>query len=127
MARAPTETRATKKDGGVTVAWTSPGESVDGKRLSDLSAFIVERRQGAEPFTPIAEIPADTMHRLRPVRHYTYVDEAPVEGAEYRVIAYTADGQRGLAGAAAKITVPAKPKNTPDTDTPARSNPRRGP
>jgi hypothetical protein len=115
MARAPTEARAVRKAAGVKLEWKSPGQSVDGSRLTDLSAFVVERRVGDDRFAAIGEIPADTEHRLRPVRRYAFIDEEPVEGAEYRIVAYTADGQRGVPGPATKITLP-EPKVS---DTPA--------
>lgn len=97
MARAPTELSAEREEQTVVVKWRSPGESVDGSRLIDLSRFVVERRAGEQTFSRIGETAADTTHRLRPIRYYSYVDEAPVDGdAEYRVVAYTADGQRGV-------------------------------
>lgn len=109
MPRATTDVRAVAEGGKVRVEWRSPSESIDGKRLGDLTAFVVERRVSGEKFTPIAEVPADTTHRLRPIRDYSYVDEEPAgPGAEYRVVAYTAEGQRGVPGPPAAVTVPAK-------------------
>lgn len=114
MAQAATELSAVRDGTTVVVKWRSPGESVDGKRLIDLSRFVVERRAGEQTFSAIGETAADTTHRLRPIRHYSYVDEAPVDGdAEYRVVAYTADGQPG---------VPSDPTSlTPAVRAPAES------
>lgn len=108
MARAPTKLTAVRAGATVVVEWRSPGESVDGKRLSDLARFVVERRVGNEPFATVGETAADTTHRLRPVRQYTYVDEAPLgDDAEYRVVAFTADGQRGVPSEPARVTTAA--------------------
>jgi predicted small lipoprotein YifL len=108
MARAPTKLTAMRAGTTVVVEWRSPGESVDGKRLIDLARFVVERRVGDEPFAPVGETAADTTHRLRPVRQYTFVDEAPLgDDAEYRVVSYTADGQRGVPSEPARATTAA--------------------
>ena len=108
MARAPTNLTAVRKGTTVVVEWRSPGESVDGKRLIDLARFVVERRAGDDPFATVGETAADTRHRLRPIRQYTYVDEAPLSGdAEYRIVPYTADGQRGVPSEPAHVTTAA--------------------
>jgi predicted small lipoprotein YifL len=108
MARAATKLTAVRKGTTVVVEWRSPGESVDGKRLIDLAHFVVERRAGDEPFATVGETAADTTHRLRPIRQYTYVDQAPLgDDAEYRVVSYTADGQRGVPSEPARVTTPA--------------------
>jgi len=114
MARAPTELSTARERQTVVIKWRSPGESVDGKRLIDLSRFVVERRTREQEFAPIGETAADTTHRLRPIRQYSYVDEAPIDGdAEYRIVPYTADGQRG---------VPSEPTSlTPADRTPVTS------
>lgn len=108
MARAPTNLTAVRKETTVVVEWRSPGNSVDGKRLIDLARFVVERRAGDDPFATVGETAADTGHRLRPIRQYTYVDEAPLSGdAEYRIVPYTADGQRGVPSEPAHVTTAA--------------------
>ena len=105
MARAPTKPTAVRAGTTVVVEWRSPGESVDGKRLIDLARFVVERRVGEEPFAPVGETAADTTHRLRPIRQYSFVDEGPRgDDAEYRVVPYTADGQRGVPSDPARVT-----------------------
>jgi hypothetical protein len=97
MARAPTHLSAVREGSKVIVEWRSPGESVDGERLFDLARFVVERRGATERFAEIGETAADTTHRLRPIRQYAYTDETPIgDYAEYRVVPYTADGQRGV-------------------------------
>jgi hypothetical protein len=107
MARAPTDVRTVRVGDVVRVEWRSPGDSVDGKRLGDLAAFVVERRVPGARFTPVGEVQADTAHRLRPIRNYSWVDENPVgDDAQYRVVAYTADGQRGVPANPVGITVP---------------------
>jgi len=108
MARAPTKLTAVRAGATVVVEWRSPGESVDGKRLTDLARFVVERRIGNEPFAAVGETAADTTHRLRPVRQYTYVDEAPLgDDAEYRIVPFAADGQRGVPSEPARVTTAA--------------------
>ena len=94
---------AAKRDGTtVRLEWERPDKSMDGQRLADLTGFLVERRAGTAAFTIIADVPADTLHRLRKVMHYSYVDEtAPVGTVEYRVVCYNADGQRGPPSASA--------------------------
>jgi len=89
---------AAKHDGdAVRLEWERPSESMDGQRLADLTGFLVERRAGDGAFTIIADVPADTEHRLRPRKHYDYVDRAPPVGTlEYRIVCYAADGQRSL-------------------------------
>jgi len=105
MARAPTKFTAVRAGATVVVEWRSPGESVDGKRLTDLARFVVERRVGDEPFATAGETAADTTHRLRPVRQYSFVDDRPRgDAAEYRVVPFTADGQRGVPSEPARVT-----------------------
>lgn len=105
MARAPTQVKAVRSGTTVVVEWRSPGESVDGKRLIDLARFVVERRSGGTSFAPIGETAADTTHRLRPIRQYSFVDESPLgDDAQYRVVAYTADGEPGEASEPAFVT-----------------------
>jgi hypothetical protein len=114
MARAPTQLTAVRKEASVVVEWRSPGESVDGKRLTDLARFVVERRVGNEPFAMVGETAADTTHRLRPIRQYSFVDERPVgDDAEYRVVPFTADGQRGVPSEPARVkTAAAAPSDS---------------
>lgn len=105
MARAPSKLTAVRAGATVVVEWRSPGESVDGKRLIDLARFVVERRTGDDPFAPVGETAADTTHRLRPIRQYSFVDQSPSgDNAEYRVVPYTADGQRGVPSDPAHVT-----------------------
>jgi len=119
MARAPTKITAVRQGTTVVIEWRSPGESIDGKRLIDLARFVVERRVGEEGFSAIGETAADTTHRLRPIRQYSYVDEAPLgDGASYRVVPYTTDGQRG---------VPSEPTSVAATAAAAAESPSAPP
>jgi hypothetical protein len=110
---------SSKRDGrAVHLEWERPSTSMDGERLADLVTFLVERRSEGDAFTIIAEVPADTSHRLRPIKHYSYVDEqAPTNALEYRIVCTAADGQRSppsssafVAAAAAPAPAPAKKK-----------------
>lgn len=94
-----------KRDGeNVHLQWERPSESVDGHRLADLTGFLVERRTGDGAFTIIANVPADTEHRLRPRKHYDYTDTAPPPAPiEYRVVSYASDGQRSAPSKSAFI------------------------
>jgi hypothetical protein len=95
MPRAATELSAERDAGTVRLEWKRPDKSMDGERLADLTEFRVERRSGAGAYTVIAEVPADTAHRLRPIERYSHVDTAPPAGSiEYRIVCETADGQR---------------------------------
>jgi hypothetical protein len=100
-----------KRDGtSVRLEWERPDKSMDGQRLADLNGFLVERRGSDGSFTIIADVPADTTHRLRPFKHYSYVDEAAPDGnVEYRIVGYTADGQRSPPSTSA-FTANAEPK-----------------
>jgi hypothetical protein len=113
MARAPEQVSAVRDGATVLVRWRSPGESVDGRRLIDLSRFVIERRTRAESFVTIGETAADTTHRLRPVRQYSYTDESPLDDyVEYRVVAYTADGERGVPSRPAVVPTSAAAGNS---------------
>jgi hypothetical protein len=109
MARAPTQVSAVRQGTAVVIEWRSPGDSVDGERLIDLERFVVERRSGTESFAEIGDTAADTTHRLRPVRQYSYTDENPLDDyVEYRVVAYTADGERGVPSEPAPVSATAE-------------------
>ena len=102
--RPATDLSGKREGAAVRLSWERPNESMDGERLADLVRFLVERRSGGDAFTIVAEVPSDTTHRLRPIKHYAYVDEsAPASAVEYRVVCVTADGQRSEASASAFI------------------------
>ena len=95
MPRAATELSAERDANAVRLDWKRPDKSMDGQRLADLTGFLVERRSGDGAYTIIADVPADTMHRLRPIERYSHVDASPPGGGiEYRIVCHTADGQR---------------------------------
>jgi hypothetical protein len=98
---------AAKRDGEtVHLDWERPSTSMDGHRLADLTGFLIERRSGDGAFTIIADVPADTAHRLRPRKHYDYSDPTPPPGAtEYRIICYASDGQRSAPSTSAFVGV----------------------
>jgi len=102
MPHAATDLGAKRDGTTVRLDWERPDKSMDGQRLADLTGFLIERRAGTDAFTIIADVPADTLHRLRKVKHYSYVDEAAPPGAvEYRVVCYASDGQRSPPSASA--------------------------
>ena len=102
--RVATDLAAKHEGDGVHLEWERPSESMDGQRLADLARFLVERRAGGDAFTIIAEVPADTSRRLRPIKHYSYVDKAaPAGPVEYRIVCIAADGQRSSPSASAFI------------------------
>lgn len=95
MPRAASELSARRDDAAVRLEWKRPDKSMDGQRLADLTGFLVERRSGDGAYTIIADVPADTAHRLRPIERYSHVDASPPAGSiEYRIVCHTADGQR---------------------------------
>ena len=102
--RPATDLSGKREGAAVRLSWERPDESMDGERLADLVRFLVERRSGGDAFTIVAEVPADTTHRLRPIKRYSHVDEsAPASAIEYRVVCVTADGQRSEASVSAFI------------------------
>jgi hypothetical protein len=102
MPRAATDLVAKRDETGVRLEWERPGKSMDGERLADLTGFLVERRGSNGSFTIIADVPADTTHRLRPYKSYSYVDKAAPDGnVEYRIVCYASDGQRSPPSVAA--------------------------
>ncbi len=105
MPRVASELTAEREAATITLKWRRPDKSADGQRLADLTGFFVERRSGDGAFTVVADVPADTTHRLRPFQHYSHVDASPPDGAlEYRIVCYTADGQRSEPSASAFLS-----------------------
>ncbi len=95
--RAPENVSARAFEGGVRVRWKRPSRAVDGESLYDLVAFIVQRRTDQSEFAPIARIAVDDSGEIRPQQSFTYEDGDPPYGRLwYRVLAVTAEGQRGL-------------------------------
>ena len=105
----PATDLSSKREGrAVQLSWERPSASMDGERLADLVTFLVERRGDDDAFTIIAEVPADTAHRLRPIKHYSYADEkAPAGALEYRIVCITADGQRSTPSGSAFVAAEA--------------------
>jgi hypothetical protein len=102
MPRVATDVGAKRDGTSVRIEWERPSKSMDGQRLADLTGFLVERRGSDGSFTIIADVPADTTHRLRPYKNYSYVDQSAPDGnVEYRIVGYTADGQRSPPSASA--------------------------
>ncbi len=110
MPRAVTDVGAKRDGTSVRLEWERPDKSMDGQRLADLTGFLVERRGSDGSFTIIGDVAADTTHRLRPFKNYSYVDKAAPDGnVEYRIVGYTADGQRSPPSRSA-FTEKAEPK-----------------
>jgi len=74
---------------------------VDGKRLDDLAAFVVERRrEGSDTWESVATIDVIDQEKVRRRRDFTWRDaEAGAAPVSYRVRAVCADGQQGPATA----------------------------
>lgn len=98
-ARAPEGFRAEVSGTAVELRWRRPDKTVDGDRLYDLAAFVVERRVIATgEFREIASIAVTDNDRIRVQKTYRYRDEAPPAGEViYRVRAVAEDGQHGVA------------------------------
>jgi hypothetical protein len=90
--------------GDVRVRWRRATESVDGKRLTDLAGFHVERSADGGEFATVATIDIIDRQKLRQREKFSWVDAAAPGGElRYRVRAFLADGQVGAPTAAASI------------------------
>jgi hypothetical protein len=106
--RPPGDFTAVRSGSIVKLAWSRPTESMDGEKLGDLARFIVERGGPEGGFAEIGRIAVDDNDRIRPQKHFAFVDEAPLpDPTVYRVSAVTSDGQ--YSAAVATTSEPATP------------------
>lgn len=92
----PGEVTVERDKGAAVLRWRRADRSADGQRLDDLAAFVIERRtDGGDAWQAVATIDVVDQEKIRRKRHFSWRDEAPIEGASYRVLAVCADGQQG--------------------------------
>jgi len=109
------------KDGGIEVTWRRAERSVDGRRLYDLAAFVVERAEQPGEFAEIARIDVIDQEKLRRKSRFRHVDRPAVSTGTvwYRVRAVTEDGETGPPSQVAAVTLPmASPPDTPAASQP---------
>lgn len=98
--------QATVKGPAVIVRWARAEHSADGRKLYDLSAFVVERSRDGGSFEPVATIDVVDQEKIRRRSKFEYRDDSPGTGAlAYRVRAVCADGQEGPPTPAAGVVV----------------------
>lgn len=98
---------------GIRLVWRRPTTYVDGTRMHDLRAFVVERApagpKGA-PFARIATVVVTDPVRFRADRRVEFLDRTARAGERYlyRVIAVTADGYESEPAGPVGATQPPK-------------------
>ena len=78
---------------GVRLTWSRPKEYVDGSRMEDLGAFVIERSVGTAPFERLSTVPVTDRERFRQERRFRHIDAAvsPGDRYSYRVVSFTVD------------------------------------
>jgi hypothetical protein len=88
---------------GVRLSWRRPVRYTGGGRMNDLGGFIIERAPGEgapATFAQIGRIDLQDQTRFQHERRIEWVDHDAVRGERYlyRVVAFTLDGSRNVAG-----------------------------
>lgn len=110
----PGDVEAVREKDGVAVHWHRAEHSADGEKLTDLTAFVVERKRGGEEaWERVATVSVVDTDKIRRKKDFTFHDRDAGSGpASYRVIAVCSDGQEGPpAGPAEAAEPPPKPVN----------------
>ena len=103
----PGAASASRDQGEVVLRWPRAERSADGKRLDDLSAFVVERRRDGEAeWQRVGRVDVLDQEKFRRRHDFSWREPQPA-AASYRVIAVCADGQEGLPTMAAHVTAAA--------------------
>ena len=87
--------RGTSVAGGIELRWARPRETVDGRQLSDLAGFHIERATGSAPaFERLATVEVTDRDRIQQQRVFRYTDTGVTVGdaCRYRVVSFTLDG-----------------------------------
>jgi hypothetical protein len=90
-----TDLRGTPVRDGIELRWGRPRKSVDGRSLSDLAGFHVERATGGAPaFARIATVEVTDRDRIQQQRVFRFTDPGLAVGdvGRYRVVSFTLDG-----------------------------------
>jgi hypothetical protein len=110
----PGAVTVTRTEEEAVVRWPRAERSVDGERLDDLAAFVVERRASdSEPWSQVATVSVVDQEKIRRRNSFSWHDPAPAPGVSYRVFAVTADGQAGPPTAPAVTPPPSPPSPSP--------------
>lgn len=81
---------------GVVLTWARPKTYVDGRRITDLDGFVIERAPGDDvdaPFTELGRVRITDRERFQQQRRFRLVDPHTIVGAtyRYRVVSFTTD------------------------------------
>jgi len=78
---------------GIRLTWSRPKAYVDGSRMEDLGAFVIERSVGTAPFERLATVPVTDRDRFRKETRFRHIDPAVSPGGHYsyRVVSFTVD------------------------------------
>jgi len=81
---------------GVVLTWARPKTYVDGRRITDLEGFVIERALGsdeASPFAELGRVSITDRERFQQQRRFRLVDPHTIVGAtyRYRVVSFTTD------------------------------------
>lgn len=85
------------ENGETVVQWKRANESADGRPLTDLAAFIVEKRSAPDAdWQTVATIDVIDQEKYRRRRDFSWRESsAKSVGAQFRVLAVCADGEQG--------------------------------
>ena len=98
---------------GVVLTWSKPTEYVDGKSLTDLTAFVIYRKDLSPacpdcpvPYRPLRTINVEDREKFVQKRQYRFIDEdvAPNTIYRYRVSSQLKDGSLSAPSNEVQIT-----------------------
>jgi len=78
---------------GIRLTWSRPKGYVDGSRMEDLGAFVIERSIGPGPFERLSTVAVTDRDRFRKETRFRHLDPAVSPGGRYsyRVVSFTVD------------------------------------
>jgi hypothetical protein len=97
---------------GVTLTWSRPSETIDGKELKDLSSFVIFRKELPPgcldcpvPYRQLTTVAVEDHEKFIKQRQYRFVDEEVLPQAvyRYRVSSQLSDGS--LSGPSNEVEV----------------------
>jgi hypothetical protein len=108
-----TNLAARPEPGSVTLTWSRPTEYVDGKELSDLSAFVIFRKDLSQscpdcpvPYRPLTTIYVEDREKFAKQKQYRFDDQEvrPNSIYRYRVSSQLLDGSLSAPSNEVEIT-----------------------
>jgi hypothetical protein len=90
--------------GGVTLSWSRPTEYIDGRELTDLSGFVIFRKELSPgcpdcpvPYRQLATVSVEDQSKFFKQKQYRFVDQEvrPDAVYRYRVSSQLSDGSLG--------------------------------